>query len=238
MKRPAALWGCMALAALALMACDDARGPRSQPAAADATTPPHPPTDPPPEADAAPPPSAAPSTPLARAAGRMTVEALARSIPVITGGLRWTEDFGGGVETDVLQALAPTLGAPDYLRVTEENLEPSLILAKFLNDAAQRLCVRWVERDEAAAAADRTLVVHPGDWAARDPAAVGTALRELQLRFFGRRVPEGAAGDAVLEPLRALFQDASSTAAPGREARDGWLAVCIAHMTDPELVIY
>lgn len=234
MSRRAALWGCLALAIA--LACDDARAPRPASRPSDAGAPPHPPTAP--EADAAPPPSLPPSTPLARAAGRMTVETLARSIPVITGGLRWTEDFGGGVETDVLEALAPTLGAPDYLRVTEENLEPSLILAKFLNDAAQRLCVRWVERDEAAAAADRTLVVHPGDWAARDPAAVGAALRALQLRFFGRRVPEGAAGDAALEPLRALFQDASSTAAPGREARDGWLAVCIAHMTDPELVIY
>ena len=234
MSRRAALWGCLALAIA--LACDDARAPRPASRLSDAGAPPHPPTAP--EADAAPPPYLPPSTPLARAAGRMTVETLARSIPVITGGLRWTEDFGGGVETDVLEALAPTLGAPDYLRVTEENLEPSLILAKFLNDAAQRLCVRWVERDEAAAAADRTLVVHPGDWAARDPAAVGVALRALQLRFFGRRVPEGAAGDAALEPLRALFQDASSTAAPGREAGDGWLAVCIAHMTDPELVIY
>ena len=98
--------------------------------------------------------------------------------------------------------------------------------------------MRWVERDRAAAAADRTLVVHAADWESRDDAAVRAALRALQLRFFGRRLGADAAGDAVLEPLRALFQDASSTAAPGREARDGWLAVCIAHMTDPELVIY
>ena len=62
---------------------------------------------------------------------RMTVAQLARSIPVITGGIAWIEDFGEG-PIDMLQILSSTLGAPDYLLVTEENLDPSLILAKFV----------------------------------------------------------------------------------------------------------
>jgi len=98
--------------------------------------------------------------------------------------------------------------------------------------------VRWVERDRAAAPADRSLVAHSGEWTSTAAPEVRAALRALQLRFFGRRVPEGPAGDVTLEPLEALFRDASSTAAPAQAAHDGWLAVCIAHMTDPELVIY
>ncbi len=171
---------------------------------------------------------------LSRAAGRMTIEQLARSIPVVTDGLNWTEDFGQG-PVDMLQVLAPTLGAPDYLRVTEENLEPTLIIAKFLQDASQRICLRWVARDQSLAAADRSLVTH-ADWQSTDEALVRENLRRLQLRFYARHV--AAADDPALDPLYQLFVDASTTAPAERAARDGWLAVCIAMMTDPEFVLY
>ncbi len=171
---------------------------------------------------------------LDRAAGRMTIEQLARSIPIVTDGLAWTEDFGQG-PADMLQVLAPTLGAPDYLRVTEENLEPTLIIAKFLQDASQRICLRWVARDAGLEPADRSLVSH-ADWASTDEALVRENLRRLQLRFYARHVAE--ADDPALDPLYQLFVDASSTAPAERAARDGWLAVCIAMMTDPEFVLY
>ncbi len=60
---------------------------------------------------------------------RMTIAQLARSIPVITGGIEWIEDFGDG-PADMLKILYSTLGGPDFLLVTEENLDPSLIVAK------------------------------------------------------------------------------------------------------------
>jgi hypothetical protein len=41
-----------------------------------------------------------------------------------------------------------------------------------------------------------------------------------------------------MAPLVELFDTAANTSVPGREARDGWLAVCIALMTDPEMVVY
>jgi hypothetical protein len=169
---------------------------------------------------------------LERTVGRMTIEQLARSISVVTGGLRWTEDFGQG-PVDMLEVLAPTLGAPDYLLVTEENLEPSIIVAKFLQDASHRICVRWIAEDRGKPQAERTFVRH-ADWDSLDAADVNTTLRALQLRFFARKVDD----DEALRPLRTLFVNASSTAAPGNAARDGWLAVCIALMTDPEFILY
>lgn len=171
---------------------------------------------------------------LDRHVGRMTIEQLARSIPIVTDGLRWVEDFGQG-ETDMLMVLAPTLGAPDYSRVTEENLEPTLIIAKFLQDASQRICLRWVDRDMSLPAAERSLVQHD-DWSSLDDDLVRANLAELQLRFYARHVADPS--DATLDPLHTLFVDASSTAPPERAARDGWLAVCIAMMTDPEFVLY
>jgi hypothetical protein len=75
----------------------------------------------------------------------MTIEQLARSIPVITGGIAWVEDFGQG-PVDILAILSGTLGAPDYRLVVSENLEPSLVIAKFMQDASQRICAQWVTR--------------------------------------------------------------------------------------------
>lgn len=172
---------------------------------------------------------------LARSAGRMTVEQLARSIPIVTEGLRWTEDFGQG-ETDMLEILAPTLGAPDYVRVTAENLEPTLIVAKFMADASNRICMRWATRDQALPAAERSLVTHDGPWESTEAAHVEANLRALLLRFFARKVAED--DRESLADLSALFTTAADTAAPGMAARDGWLAVCIALMTDPEFILY
>ena len=56
---------------------------------------------------------------------------------------------------------------------------------------------------------------------------------------FGFITPDDGSKDAdAVDPLWDLFHTASSTSVPGREARDGWLAVCIGQMTDPEFVIY
>lgn len=114
-----------------------------------------------------------------RAVHRLTVEQLARSIPIVTGGIEWTEDFGQG-EQDMLEILSGTLGAPDYVLVTSENLEPSLIIAKFMQDAAVRVCAKWVARDRDLAPAERTLVVHES-WASQDEEDVKSSIRALQL---------------------------------------------------------
>jgi hypothetical protein len=162
----------------------------------------------------------------------MTIEQLARSIPIVTGGLRWTEDFGNG-SVDMLQVLAPTLGQPDYIRITSENLEPTLIIAKFVQDAAYRICGRWVDRDRNAPLAERSLVRHE-DWSSLAEADVKANLRMLHLRFYARTI--GA--DTELTDLYDLFVNASTTAPQGRGAEDGWTAVCIAMMTDPEFILY
>lgn len=175
---------------------------------------------------------------LTRAAGRMQIEQIRRSIEVVTGGLTWTEDFGNG-PARMLDVLGPTMGEPDYLLVTEENLEPSLIVAKFMQDASHRVCTRWVAAEAEKPAAERTLVRHGGAFDSRDAADVTPALRALQLRFFARFVPDDGSQDATaIGPLKELFDTAANTSVPGREARDGWLAVCIALMTDPEFVVY
>jgi hypothetical protein len=168
---------------------------------------------------------------------RMTIAQLARSIPVITGGIEWIEDFGEG-PLDMLKILYPTLGGPDFLLVTEENLDPSLIIAKFVQDAAYRICTMWVLRDRAAPAAERTMTVHE-DWSSLDAADVDASLRALQLRFFARKIdPTHPDDQAAIAALSTLFFSAAEAAPPGQETSDGWTAACLAMMTSPEMVLY
>ena len=201
------------------------------------------------EAGAEPP--VAPLPPPARAPRRLTVEQLTRAIPVLTGGVRWVEDFGQG-PVDMLTFLAPTLGAPDYRGVTEELLEPTLLISKFVQDGAQRVCEAWVARDAAAPAAERSLVRHDDAaraWGDLDPVAVRANISRLLLRFFAYEARlELPGGDPRVEALYALFdavaQTAPAEAAPAGgagargPARDAWLATCLALMTDPELLMY
>lgn len=174
---------------------------------------------------------------LERRAGRMQIDQIRRSIEIITGGLTWEEDFGDG-PVRMLEAFGPTMGEPDYLLVTEENMEPSLIVAKFMQDASHRICTRWVSLEAERPAAERTLVRHQAAFDSRDPTSLKNALRSLELRFFAHYLPDDGTRDAELAPLLELFDTAANTSVPGREARDGWLAVCIALMSDPETVVY
>jgi hypothetical protein len=174
-------------------------------------------------------------TPLpGRQPRRMSIEQLQRSIPIVTGGLEWVEDFGEG-ELNMLTILAPTLGAPDYLLVTEENLEPSLIIAKFIQDASHRICTKWVERDKARPASERTLVIHD-DWYSVDEETVKTNIRALLFRFFAKAVD--AQDDLAVQDLYELFGAAALNAPLANKADDGWLAVCLALMSDPEFILY
>ena len=171
---------------------------------------------------------------VGRSVGRMTIDQLARSIPIITDGIRWTEDFGSG-PVDMMTILAPTMGAPDYRNITVENLEPTLIIAKFMRDASNRICTEWVARDQERAVGERSLVRH-AVWDSLDEAEVKATIKALQFRFFARLIPDD--DDAPIAALYDLFRTASSTALEGHEAVDGWTAVCIALMTDPEFVLY
>jgi len=76
-----------------------------------------------------------PNAPLDRPLRRMHVDQLQASIERVTGGIRWTDG-----DDDLLEELAGTLGRPDYLEVTHEDLEPGLVFQKFLDDAAIAVC--------------------------------------------------------------------------------------------------
>ncbi len=162
-----------------------------------------------------------------KAARRLTVDQLRRSIPQLFGDQDWTIRLRGE-EANLFDLLSRTLGEADYVEVTESNVDPSPLFSKFMADMAAQLCHKAATADARTSnVAERRIVPFP-----EDPER---NLRWLRLKFHGIHVPEGAdpAIDGLGE-LRKLYADIDTEAGPS----EAWLGVCIALVTAPEFMAY
>lgn len=156
-------------------------------------------------------------------ARRLSVDQLRRSIPRLFDGITWTmavrrEQVPG------FDALSRTLGEADYIEATFDNLEPSSLFHKYMDDMAGDVCTKVVARDSAAAPGERILVVEPND--------VARTLGFMRLKLHGIYVPEGSTEG--LEELVELHADIAA----GGTATDAWYGVCVAMLTAPEFMAY
>lgn len=162
---------------------------------------------------------------------RMNIDQLRASIEQATGGLSWTEEQEGE-DVELFEQLAGSLGKPDYLSATEEELAPGLLFQKFLDDAAGSVCRDLVAVDPGRA--EPTFFVHAtlDDTPSSNPEAIEENLRAALLRFHGRRLP---AGDPALEPYKTLL---STVYADAADMRLAWRAVCVGLITHPDFYSY
>jgi hypothetical protein len=134
---------------------------------------------------------------------------------------------------DMIVALAPSLGKPDYAASSNESREPSITFAKLSGDAARSACRASVGWDVGRPREERRILrfVERGDTLAANPRAVRANASYLALRFWSRAI---APNDAELGPILTVFDRASRAGSP----EDGWRAVCIALVTDPQFMTY
>lgn len=176
--------------------------------------------------------------PASAGSQRLSVRQLANSMTVALGGSTWLVGTANGFDSR-----ARTLGEPDYLSVVDENLEPSALFLKFMDDAAKDACTRAANADQTKAANQRVLYrsVSLTDTVATNRAGVDQNLAYLKLRLHGIKVP--TTDDATLAPLRKLFDDAVKGAAgaatpTAAHVKEGWRAVCVALLIAPEYHLY
>ena len=165
---------------------------------------------------------------------RMTIDQLDQAIRQVTGGLGWTEQNGNN-EDNLFEELALTLGKPDFVQLVIEDLSPSGLFLKFLDDAARSTCSRLVEEEYfSRSVQERVLLgtVSPTALYEDAAASIDAQLVTLSLRYHGVLLP---AGSGALENLRWLFQMAQWRAG---EPKAGWEAVCVSLMTDPAFFSY
>lgn len=176
--------------------------------------------------------------PASAGSQRLSVRQLAQSMTIALGGSTWMVGSANGFDSR-----SRTLGEPDYIGVVDENLEPSSLFLKFMDDAAKDACTRAVNADQTKAANQRVLykAVSLTDTVASNRAAIDQNLAYLKLRFHGIKVP--VTEEATLAPLRKLFDDAvkgaAGTATPtAAHVKEGWRAVCVGLLMAPEYHLY
>ena len=180
--------------------------------------------------------------PTSRGPRRLDVDQLMATVNAVANPETPNPDAGPvtwGYSTST--SMLKTMGKPDFIYVTDEDLTPSTLYMKFAGDIANDVCGKMVSS------------VHRGevimkDVAATDtlesnPTAVKAHMRWLYLKFFGRYVPDS--DDTTIQPLLTVF-DSVVTAQKSPDAGmsttnavvEGWRAVCIAAFTSPDFHLY
>lgn len=208
------------------------------------------------------PPSTTPSAPLAdptmndgigRAQRRLNVRQLRASL-LYAVGVTWQQprrilsaDYASGYydepNADMLTLLSLTLGQPDYNNFTGESIEPGAVFSKLVGDAARKACRDGLTLDVARAPTQRILLrnVSESDALSGHENAVRDNLAYLVMRFWSREV---APSSQTVTDLVELFRVASTAPAsttpmlPAATPVDGWRAVCVALVTDPQFLTY
>jgi hypothetical protein len=159
---------------------------------------------------------------------RMNIDQLAVAIEAVTG-FPWAEE-----DEQLFERLSGTLGKPEFLDSTEEDLTPGLLFQKFLDDAAKQTCRKRVSADGTAPEGER-LFIQPADPAADprlDPEATRVTLQRAVLRFHGRSLPDSHPDLARWEWLVNTAYDRTGTGIVA------WRAVCVGLITHPDFYSY
>ncbi len=175
-----------------------------------------------------------PVEPPARQRRRMNIDQLDATIQRVTGGLAWMAG-SGKYHKNQFGVLSLTLGKPNYIDLTSEDLEASALFQKFLSDAAQSTCKALVAKEKKTAKAQRVLAKHVvwKDTVANNKKAVDQNLAYLLLRYHGHKVP---ATSTRIQPWRFLFE--SATKVTGGNTGEAWRTVCVAMMQHPHFYTY
>lgn len=188
-------------------------------------------------------PMAPPAELRTRSRQRMDINQLDTAFSTVLDGITWTMRVGSN-DLNQFTVLSETLGVPDFLDTTFEDLGPTSLFQKFLGDAARKACADRITADLALlgpdgapnANAPKTPVLF-GELGTSDTIAnaadrVEQQISALLLRFHGRRIGRG---DGSFSEWRWLHE--SSTQLTG-SATQAWQAVCVALLTHPDFYTY
>lgn len=161
---------------------------------------------------------------------RMDLDQLQAAISTATGGIYWGLDEG----RNNFNTLSQTLGKPDYLDITTEDLSPNMLFQKFLGDAARNICEQLIDRDLQSAPADRVFMLHVAatDTLESNPDGVEDNLRYLLSRFHSSQIESGS---HLLNPWTWLFESSLHVT---NDPASAWRTVCVGLITNPDFYSY
>ena len=151
---------------------------------------------------------------------RINVDQVDASLQHATVGHGWNEG-----DTNLFEGLAGTLGKPDYIAATDEDLTAGLLFQKFLDDAGKQSCGNFVWDELGKPDGERVWLVGLTSSDTAGPLVDEAVARGL-LRFHGKRVSGKA-----LEPWMNAF---SSAVDETEDAPGAWTMICVGYVTHPD----
>lgn len=164
---------------------------------------------------------------------RLDIDQLDAALKRVTGGIGWTERRGNR-DVNLFNDLAESLGKPDYIDSTQEDLEVSLIFQKFLGDAARSSCTKLIDREKNTRPETKHLLIHVSleDTPETAQEKINQNLSALLLNFHGRyHEPDSP----KLERWRWLFKSSHHVA---KDTAAAWRTVCVGLITHPDFYTY
>jgi hypothetical protein len=162
---------------------------------------------------------------------RLDLDQLRTAMLQVSGGIGWTETRNN-VEIDLFTELSATLGKPDYFQTTTEDLEPSALFLKFLDDASRSVCQKMAMSDLERDAGERVLLRHVVADGSDDEAAIQQNLAFLVRRFHGRQIPVDGPALATWAWLRESADFVTN------DPVVAWQSVCVGLFTHPDFFGY
>ena len=161
---------------------------------------------------------------------RMNLEQVRTAMEQVSGGIAWTYTNWEG-EQEYWDDYGSTLGVADYQTRLRDNLDPSIMFQKFLDDAAVQTCDAWVVGEaEDEAAGGRFFQAAAPD--VTDPTSVAANLVALRRTIHGR---SSASGDPIITSYATVFETVL------RRTDDpvaAWTTVCVGFFTHPDFFTY
>ena len=160
---------------------------------------------------------------------RMDLDQLDRAMLDATG-FRWREAGSG---EPMFERLASTLGKPNFIENTLEDLSPSLLFHKFLDDGARSVCTELMSAEVERDAEERIFLTHVDPNAPlSDAEGVNLTLSNALLRFHGRHIEPASEELAV---WRWLLENTPTSEG---EPLLAWTNVCAGLITHPDFYAY
>jgi hypothetical protein len=154
----------------------------------------------------------------------MNLDQVRGAMELLSGGISWTVD-----EENFWETYSDTLGVADYQTRLRDNLDPTIMFQKFLDDAAVHTCDEWVSGEAEGDTRRFFAGAEPDD---TDPASVAANLVSLRRLIHGR---VSAPGDPIIVNYGAVFETVLRRTDDPTAA---WTTVCVGLFTHPDFFTY